>query len=172
MGAGDEIMIIQIVAVDEKYGIGKKGRIPWPSIKEDMRLFRTMTTGHEVVMGRKTMNSLPDRKALKNRTNCVLSNTTSKEELEKDSFYLVTLKDVRIWMKKHRPVYIIGGASLYKEFGEDSNFIYMSRIPGNYDCDVFYPKENLLNYDLVDTIKYSEFDLEIYRNKQNYMLHD
>ena len=67
--------IFQIVAVDSNLGIGKDNKIPWKN-KEDMNLFKTLTIGKTVVMGRNTWDSLPDRfRPLPNRFNVILSKT-------------------------------------------------------------------------------------------------
>ena len=61
-----------IVAVDKNWAIGKNNKMMW-SIPADMRFFREKTTGHVVVMGRKTLESFPNGLPLKQRTNIVLS---------------------------------------------------------------------------------------------------
>ena len=61
-----------IVAVDKNWAIGKNNKLMW-SIPADMRFFREKTTGHVVVMGRKTLESFPGGLPLKNRTNVVLT---------------------------------------------------------------------------------------------------
>ena len=64
-----------IVAVDKNWAIGKNNKLMW-SIPADMRFFREKTTGHVVVMGRKTLESFPGGLPLKNRTNVVLTAKT------------------------------------------------------------------------------------------------
>ena len=65
-----------IVAVDKNWAIGKNNKMMW-SIPADMRFFREKTTGHVVVMGRKTLESFPNGLPLKQRTNLILSRDRS-----------------------------------------------------------------------------------------------
>lgn len=65
-------MITAVAAIDKNRGIGKNGEL-LIHIKEDMKHFSSLTTGHTVVMGRKTLESFPGKKPLKNRKNVVLT---------------------------------------------------------------------------------------------------
>ena len=63
-----------VVAFDKHHGLGKQNKIPW-TIKDDLKFFKTITTNHVVVMGRKTYQSIPDKyRPLPNRINIVLTN--------------------------------------------------------------------------------------------------
>ena len=68
-----------IAAADKEWNIGNKGNLLF-SLPEDMKFFRTTTSGKVVVMGRKTLESFPGSKPLKNRVNIVLSRHTHKVE--------------------------------------------------------------------------------------------
>jgi dihydrofolate reductase len=106
-------MIIGIVAVDRQNAIGKGGKLPW-HYSADMKFFRETTTGHAVVMGRKTWLTLG--KPLKNRLNIVLSRDPSIEPQES----LLVLSDVEAVLSLNdslaTDLFVIGGAQVYKAF--------------------------------------------------------
>ena len=114
-----------VVACNEKMVIGKNSEIPW-NVKEDLAMFKTLTTGHIVIMGRKTYESLPF-KPLKNRYNIVLTNNPDKYETKHDNVTFTTCENVAniIVNQKQKwgePVYVIGGSDVYKYFIKDRCF--------------------------------------------------
>jgi thymidylate synthase len=120
-----------IVAADEKNGIGKNGSIPWHN-KNDMAFFRRMTTGGTVIMGRITYESIG--RLLPNRQNIVITSRTDIIGPEIASSF-----NDAINLSNKDKVNVIGGGVLYKDTIEEANNIYLTRIKGNYDCDVFFP---------------------------------
>ena len=106
-------MIIGIAAVDRQGAIGKGGKLPW-HYAADMKFFRETTTGHAVVMGRKTWLTLG--KPLKNRLNIVLSRDPSIEPQES----LLVLSDVDSVLSLNESLttdlFVIGGAQIYEAF--------------------------------------------------------
>jgi len=106
-------MIIGIAAVGQNNAIGKGGKLPW-HYSADMKFFRETTTGHAVVMGRKTWLTLG--KPLKNRLNIVLTRDSSIEPQES----LIVLNDVDSVMSFSKSLttdlFVIGGAQVYREF--------------------------------------------------------
>ena len=106
-------MIIGIAAVDRKGAIGKDGKLPW-HYSADMKFFRETTTGHAVVMGRKTWLTLG--KPLKNRLNIVLSRDASIEPRES----LLVFSDIEAVLSLNESLatdlFVIGGAQIYEAF--------------------------------------------------------
>lgn len=106
-------MIIGIVAVDRQGAIGKGGKLPW-HYSSDMKFFRETTTGHAVVMGRKTWLTLG--KPLKNRLNIVLSRDSTIEPIES----LLVLSDIESVISLNHSLttdlFVIGGAQIYSAF--------------------------------------------------------
>lgn len=107
-------MIIGIAAVDRQGAIGKGGKLPW-HYSADMKFFRETTTGHAVVMGRKTWLTLG--KPLKNRLNIVLSRDPSIVEPQES---LLVLSDVELVLSLNdslrTDLFVIGGAQIYEAF--------------------------------------------------------
>ena len=104
-----------IVAVDKNWAIGKDNKIMW-SIPADMRFFREKTTGHVVVMGRKTLESFPNGLPLKQRTNIVLSR--DKNYQVKGALAVHTMEELLEHLKGYAPeeIFIIGGKAFTGSF--------------------------------------------------------
>ena len=134
-------MIIAIVSVDEKYGIRKDGKL-LVSHSEDMNFFKTMTTGNIVVMGRKTWDSLP-KKPLPNRTNIIITSHPEKSDNIETTFTTMEdfLDNLEYLNTGEKDIYIIGGASIYKQLLPYCDKIYMTMIPKVYKmADAFFPQ--------------------------------
>lgn len=121
-------MIILIAATDDKGGIGKNDTIPWRN-KEDMKFFRDTTLWHPVVMGSVTYRSIVEvlGNPLPNRENIILS-----------KFGSVSVQSI-VQRANNEKIYIIGGESIYRAFLPYADEIILTRIPGDYACDRFFP---------------------------------
>ena len=125
-----------IVAVYEDWGIGRNGKM-MHNIPEDMKFFRSKTLGRTVVMGRKTLESFPGQTPLKNRINIVLSK--NKHYKKQDAMVFNTIEDAMLEMKKHKEVYIIGGAMIYEQFLPYCKEAYVTKINHDYSANEFFP---------------------------------
>ena len=129
-----------IAACDEAGGIGRNGQL-LTHCAEDMAHFRRTTMGGILVMGRRTMESLPERRPLAGRVNIVLSRTVEHA----DGFHIVA--DVSaLWMllgrlvsEMPRPIFTIGGAACYHLLLPYVHRVYITRLSGTYAADVFLP---------------------------------
>ncbi len=120
--------------------IGSKGDLPWPKIKSDMRHFRDITTGHYVVMGRKTWDSLPDIfKPLPYRTNIVLSRL--RPSFPPPGCMFLSVEDV-LYLSKTKRMFIIGGAEIYHIFMAYAEVIHLTFIHKEFKGDTFFPAIN------------------------------
>lgn len=127
-----------IVAWQKKdYGVGYQGNIPW-KISEDLQLFKLLTLGEIIVMGRKTYESL--KGPLKYRRNIVLTHNPIKDIECINNINLIPKNSI-----------IIGGAKLYQAALESNliTTIISSQIEGDYPCDTFFPKEYLSRFNKV-----------------------
>ncbi len=134
-----------ILAHDDKYGIGRNGELPWPHNPADMKWFRECTNGHVVVMGRKTWESLGNKK-LPNRTNIVVTN--SEIEGNPDGKYRGDMSKLIKMINIEYPdlkTWIIGGADIYKQALPFCDSIYLTHFKGDYNCDTFVPMTEYLN---------------------------
>ena len=109
------------------------------SIPEDMKFFRSETTGKVVVLGRKTLDTFPGGQPLKNRTNIILTRNPNYQV--KGAIICHSVEEVLEELKKYNSedVYIIGGDSIYKEFLPYCDVAHVTRTDHVYDADAWFP---------------------------------
>lgn len=142
-------MIIGIAAVDRKGAIGKGGKLPW-HYSADMKFFRETTTGHAVVMGRKTWRTIG--KPLKNRLNIVLSRDSNIEPQES----LIVLSDIESVIsfseKLSTDLFVIGGAQIYQAFLPNIEKWIITQVPLTVSgADAFMPEGYLEGFKKVES---------------------
>ena len=127
-----------IVAVDKNWAIGYKNEL-LVSIPADMRFFRDQTTGKTVVMGKNTLESFPGGKALKNRVNIVVA--LEKSYKAPDAIVVNSIEDAIAEASKYNTddVYVIGGASIYKQMLQFCDTAYVTKIDHAYVADTYFP---------------------------------
>lgn len=131
-------MISAIVAVDNNWGIGYNGDL-LEHIPADLKYFKSLTTNHIVVMGRKTWDSLP-YKPLKDRINIVI--THSQRHIDKGTAFISFGEAISRITKipKEEELFIIGGGSIYKDFLPYCDRVYVTKIYTNHnDIDTYFP---------------------------------
>ena len=164
-------MIISILNCDKEYGIGKKNGLLF-SLKEDMAFFRRTTLNHVVAMGENTLLSFPNQKPLKNRTNIVLSADASHnyEGVVNVHSFEEFLKIVAKYAQ-NEDVYIIGGASMYRQTLEYVDYVYLTKVDAVGGAEVFFvnidadPRFEIISES--EPIQDGEYQIKfvIYRNK-------
>ena len=127
-----------IVAIDENNGIGKNNNL-LTHIPEDLKFFKQKTINSVVIMGRKTLESFPNKKPLKDRVNIVI---TSDKNYNIEGAIIVHSLDEAIEEanKYNKEIFVIGGASVYKQFLPFANTLYITQIYEKFDADTFFPK--------------------------------
>lgn len=127
-----------IVAVDKNWGIGFKNGL-LARIPEDMEFFHSMTTGKVVVMGRKTLETLPGGLPLKNRVNIIL--TRNPDYHVEGAIVCHSMENAIKMLEKYRPedVYVIGGENIYRQFLNLCDTAYVTRIEHEYEADAWFP---------------------------------
>ena len=136
-------MISIIAAVGQKLELGKDNGLVF-NIKEDMKYFKETTTGHPVIMGFNTFRSIG--KPLKDRKNYVASFTT-----EGPPEGVTPVTDLHAFLKSHQDdeeeLFVIGGASIYRESLPYAKNLYLTEIDATADADVFFPEFDKTKYD-------------------------
>lgn len=125
-------MVALVVAHSANRVIGRDGGMPW-HLPGDLRRFRELTTGHAVVMGRKTYESLPDAfRPLPGRRNVVL---TSDPAFRADGAEVVRDLDAAL----AGDCFVIGGGAVYAQALPHAQRVYATEIEGELDGDTFFP---------------------------------
>lgn len=128
-----------IVAVDKKWGIGKRNGLLF-ELPADMKFFRETTSGKVVVMGSNTLKSFPGGKPLKNRINVVLYPEGEKRD---DCIVVGSMDELKAELKKYEKedVFVIGGAMFYKTMLPYCSEVLVTKVDADGGAEVFY--ENL-----------------------------
>ena len=142
-------MISIIVAIAQNGTIGDKNALLW-HIKEDMRFFRTTTSGHPVIMGRKTFESLGS-KPLPKRKNIVI--TRSDVEFE-GAFVAHSLEEAIAMTDDDAEVFIMGGAQIYAQALDIADRMYVTRVERDYEGDTSFPEVDYSKWKLVAEERY------------------
>lgn len=124
-----------IVAVASNGAIGKDNDLLW-HISADLKRFKALTSGHPIIMGRKTYLSLPKR-PLPNRRNIVL--TRDADFQAEGAEVATTIAKAMKMVEGEEESFIIGGASIYEQFLPFVNQLYVTFVDGNFEADVFFP---------------------------------
>ena len=131
-----------IVAIDDKRGIGKNNRLPW-HIPEDLKRFRRLTSGHTIIMGRKTFESILSYtgKPLPDRINMVI---TRNPDFKAEGVSINTSLEEALSEAKgneQSEIFIIGGAQIFKQAIDMGvvDRIYLTKVEGDYGADTFFP---------------------------------
>ena len=123
-----------IVAVSQSWGIGKGGGLLF-RLPSDLRRFKAMTTGHTVIMGRKTLDSLPGGKGLPHRRNLVLSRQSDfapdrAEVIHSVEDILKTAED---------DAFVIGGQQVYEQLLPHCERVHVTKVLADAPADAFFP---------------------------------
>jgi dihydrofolate reductase len=126
--------IALIVAAARNGVIGANGRLPW-RLPEDLRRFRALTTGHTIIMGRKTWESLPH--ALPGRQNIVV---TRQVDYRAEGAELASSLDAALAaVAMPKPAYCIGGGELFHQALPRSDIVYLTEIDRGFEGDAYFP---------------------------------
>lgn len=127
-----------IVAVDEKWGIGKDGKLLC-HLSDDLKYFKEKTMGKTIVMGRVTLEGFPGQKGLPGRKNLVLS---SDENFYAEGAETISSEE-ELWSALTTiptdEVFIVGGAKVYETFLPYCDTCYVTKIYDDFDADRFFP---------------------------------
>ncbi len=127
-----------IAAIGKNRELGKDNNLIW-HLPGDLKFFKETTTGHSIIMGRKTLESLP--KLLPNRHHIVLS---SSDNFTSEIEHYKSLKELLNNLKdKEEEFFVIGGSSIYKEFIDIVDKMYLTEIDAECkNADAYFPDFN------------------------------
>ncbi len=124
-----------VVAISTNHAIGKNNQLLW-HLPADLKHFKEITTGHPIIMGRKTYDSIG--RPLPNRRNIVI---TRNKDLQIAGVEMVSSVEEAISLcKQENEVFIIGGAEIYKHALPLTNRIYLTTVHQHYEADAFFPE--------------------------------
>ena len=131
-------MITIVVAMGLKNEIGANNQLLW-HLPKDLKHFKEITTGHPIIMGRKTYESIG--KPLPNRTNIVVS--TKKDWFEEGILIVGSLKEaIKFAKKMDEEIYIIGGGNIYEQTIDLAEKLEVTQVNAELKADIFFPKIN------------------------------
>lgn len=140
-----------IVAMSNNYAIGNNNKLLW-HIPEDLRRFKELTSGHSVLMGRNTWESLPEKyRPLPNRENFVLSSNKSFIANGAETLHSLDLIPLR------EKLFVIGGSEIYRQTIQYADIIHLTQVHIDVEeADTFFPKFDLTMWDISDNIVSSD----------------
>ncbi|WP_313373521.1 dihydrofolate reductase [Chishuiella sp.] len=149
-------MINIVVAKASNNVIGAKNDLIW-HLPNDLKHFKNLTSGHPIIMGRKTYESLG--KPLPNRTNIVItrdSNWTSDGIVKENSLE----KAIDTALKIDEDIYIIGGGNIYKQAMEFTDILFITEVHHEFDGDTYFPE--------IDTDDWEEIKRENFKKDEKH----
>lgn len=127
-------MINIIVAADENNTIGKDNDLIW-HLPDDLKFFKQKTSGHPIIMGRKTYESVG--RPLPNRTNIII---TRDKDYAVDGCVVVNSLDEAFSVANDDEIFVVGGAEIYKQALPVTDRVYLTRVHHTFDGDRFFPE--------------------------------
>lgn len=158
--------MIAVVAADKNWAIGYKGDL-LVRIPNDMKMFRKLTTGNVIVMGRKTLESFPNGQPLPNRVNIVM--TKNPDYTAKGCVIVHSEEELMEELKKYpdKEIFLIGGSSIYEQFLPLCEEAYVTRIDFAYQADCHFPNlDEMEEWEMYEEGEEETFfSIEYYFNK-------
>lgn len=142
-----------IVAADSNMGIGIKNTLPW-KLPEDMAHFKRTTSGHAVIMGRKTFDSIG--KALPNRRNIVISRNP---EWRHEGVECAHTLEQALQLVEGSDAFVIGGTQIYQQALPFADKLIVTEIHRRFDCDAYFPE--------ISQDAWTETGRNVHRSEQN-----
>ena len=135
-----------IAAVAENNALGKDNELVW-HLPNDFKRFKELTSGHYIIMGRKTFESFP--KPLPNRTHVVI---TRQQNYQPDGCIVVnSIENAIKACPENETIYIIGGGEIYNQALAFSDTIEITKVHGEFEADAFFPEIKAEEWELVQS---------------------
>ncbi|MFV8226201.1 dihydrofolate reductase [Christiangramia aquimixticola] len=137
-------MITMIAAAAENNALGKDNDLVW-HLPDDFKRFKRLTSGHYIIMGRKTFESFP--KLLPNRTHVII--TRNKDYNPEGTIVVHSIEEALKVCKSDEQPFIIGGGEIYKMGMEYADRIELTRVHSQFDADTYFPEINESDWEIV-----------------------
>jgi len=137
-------MIILIAAVAENNALGKDNQLVW-HLPNDFKRFKTLTSGHYILMGRKTFESFP--RPLPNRTHIII--TRQKNYSYEGCLVASSIEKALEMAPKDEDIYVIGGGEIYKQSIDIADKIEITKVHSTFEADTYFPEIDAEKWELV-----------------------
>ena len=143
-------MLSTIVAIANNNVIGKDNKLIW-HLPEDLKRFKQITTGKNIIMGRKTFESLG--RVLPNRKHIILCNDMEMDIDNENVEILDDISKLDKYINSEEECFVIGGATIYKLLMPYANKMYITKINESFEGDVYFPEIKEKEWQVVDREK-------------------
>ena len=140
-----------IVAVSENGVIGRNKSLPW-KLSADLRRFKQLTTGHAIIMGRKTFDSIG--RPLPNRISIVL--TRNRDYAPPGVMVVHSFDQAVAACQDQQEAFVIGGEAVFREALPRTKRLHLTRVHANIEGDAYFPETDLADWKLLDQEHHSE----------------
>ncbi len=129
--------LVMIAAAAENGALGKDNALLW-HLPDDFKRFKRLTTGHPIIMGRKTFESFP--RPLPHLHHLIITRDPSYQIPHRDCSIVHSLKEAIEKVEGPGTAYIIGGGEIYRQSMEVADTIELTRVHGQFEADTFFPE--------------------------------
>lgn len=143
-------MLSIIVAKSKNNVIGKNNKLIW-HIPDDLKRFKTLTTGHTIIMGRKTFESIG--RVLPNRIHIVLTRDKNYKINNENVQVVTNISEIDKFINDKNENFVIGGESIYKALIDKCQKLYITQINQDFDGDAYFPEINDNKFKIIEQIK-------------------
>jgi len=147
-----------IVAIAQNNAIGKDNQLLW-HIPADLKRFKLLTTGHTIVMGKRTFESLPSG-PLSNRRSIVITDIAG-EKIDGCTMAYSIVEAIEK-MDDEKENFIIGGGSVYRQFLPMANHLYLTIVQKDFEADTFFADINYAEWETIEREDHSDEELPYY----------
>ena len=163
-------MLSLVAAISENNVIGKDNKIIW-SLPEDLKRFKEITTGHTIIMGRKTFESLG--RILPERKHIVLTRDKDYRVRDENVQIVNEISDLDKYIDSDEECFVIGGAIVYRQLLPKVNKMYITRIHSKFEGDSYFPVISENEWNIIEKVQGTKdeknpynYDFIIYERKK------
>jgi dihydrofolate reductase len=150
-------MITIIAAIAKNNALGKDNQLLW-HLPDDFKRFKNITTGHYIIMGRKTFESFP--KPLPNRTHVIISRQKNYTQL--NCIVVTSLQKAIEACPKNEEIFIIGGGEIYNQSMAIADKLDITRVNHSFEADTFFPEIDFTKWKLIFKELHSKDEKHLY----------